>query len=90
MSAKAKGYLKKPKQHEVLVPPGKLTSKNLGPTSIELYRLMHLTSCDHAIQGWKDHWLMCPVCAQPFGLAVDYGHGIVGTYTHKSREEITH
>lgn len=84
--------VKTKKQHQIFVPVGKLTSKNLGPTPQELYSLMHLTSCDHAIQRWKPHWMMCPVCCAPFGLAIDteFGSGIVGCHIHKSRKEITH
>ena len=86
MSAKGK------KQHEIFVPIGQLTSKNLGPTSRELYELMHLTSCDHAIQRWKEHWMMCPVCGSAFSLIIDveFGSGIVSAIRHKTRKEITH
>lgn len=80
----------KKKQHEIFVKADQLTGKNLGPTARELYELMHLTTCDHAVQRWKDHWLMCPVCAQPFGLVVEHGVGIIGQHMHKSRKEITH
>ena len=77
----------KKKQHEILVPLGKLTSKNLGPTPQELFSLMHLTSCDHAIERWKDHWLVCPVCSEPQQLTYDQSGAIIGMTVHKSRKE---
>lgn len=80
----------KKKQHEIFVPPGKLTSKNLGPTPIELYELMHLTSCDHAIKRWKDHWLVCPVCNEPIQLAFDQNGVMIGMTLHKSRKDRAH
>ncbi len=79
MSAKAD---KKP-QHEILVQKKDLTTRSLSPSSEELFDLMHLTSCDHAIKRWKDHWFLCPVCSQPFAHSWDM------TYTaHKSRKDL--
>lgn len=87
---KEKTILRKAKkQHEVIVSADNLTAKNLGPTAQELYALMHLTSCDHAIKRWKDHWMICPVCAQPAELIVDPSYGIIAQTMHRSRKEIT-
>jgi len=80
----------KKKQHEIIVPIGKLTSSNLGPDPQELYALMHLTSCDHAIQRWKANWMICPVCNAPAELSIDGSGHVVGYVEHKSRKEITH
>lgn len=51
--------------YKILVQKENLTSRGSLPSSQELYDLMHLTSCEHAIQRWKDHWQFCPVCLQP-------------------------
>ncbi len=64
------------------MPADQLTAKNLGPTPMELFSLMHLTTCDLAVRSWKDHWTMCPVCCQVFSKT--------GTLTHKFREENEH
>ena len=70
-------------QHEIVVTKDKLTSRSLSPSSDELFELMHLTSCEHAIKKWKDEWLICPVCNQSFAI------GFEGAYTvHKRREDI--
>ena len=79
-SMSAKG---KKKQHEILVSKANLTTRSLSPSSEEIFDLMHLTSCDHAIQRWKAHWLLCPVCNATVMHSGD------GSYIdHKLREEI--
>lgn len=82
MSAKAKQ-----KQHEIFVKKENLTSQNLSPTSIELFEMMHLTSCEHAIKRWKEEWITCPVCSQPFQYGLD-SYGIVAMQPHKQRKDI--
>lgn len=67
-------------QHRILVPKHMLTSKGLMPSSQELFDLMHLTSCDHAINRWKKHWSFCPVCL----TTADED----GKYQHRTREEM--
>ncbi len=46
----------------VLVPKDQLTSRGILPSSQELFELMHLTTCQEAVQAWKEHWMFCPVC----------------------------
>jgi hypothetical protein len=77
MSEKAK----KP-QYEILVKKDQLTSKNLSPTPQELYDMMHLTSCEHAIKRWKEEWILCPVCSQASS------GGDADIYVHKTRKEL--
>ncbi len=48
--------------HKVFVKRDELKTIGLHPTSLELYDLMHLVSCTHAIKRWKDSWSFCPVC----------------------------
>ena len=75
------------KHHEILVAKDKLTTRSLSPSSQELFDLMHLTSCDHAIKRWRDHWMVCPVCNAPVTLVHDQSG--YGSYIgHKEREEI--
>lgn len=83
MSAK-----KAKKQHEILVQKQDLTTKSLSPTSQELFDMMHLTSCDHAIKRWKDEWILCPVCSLPYHMVVDPVHGVMPYHPHKTREEL--
>jgi len=77
---------KKP-QHEILVTKDKLTSHNLSPTSIELFELMHLTSCEHAVKRWKPEWICCPVCGEAFQYSIDSG-GVIAIQPHKPRRDI--
>lgn len=70
----------KPGDHKVFVKRENLTSIGLHPTSKELYDLMHLVSCTHAIQRWKDEWSFCPVC-----LSMVDEDGIA---RHKTRKDI--
>jgi hypothetical protein len=48
--------------HLVLVQKADLTSRGIIPSSQELFDLMHLTTCEQAIQRWKAPWMFCPVC----------------------------
>ncbi len=69
-------------QHMILVQKDKLTTRSFSPSSQELFELMHLTSCDHAIKKWRDEWMICPVCNQSFILSSE------GSYIgHKRRED---
>ena len=79
---------RKQKQHEILVNKLDLTTRSLSPTSDELFELMHLTSCDHAIKRWKEQWLLCPVCNGSVKYSVDSTYGLVGYIEHKRREDI--
>lgn len=74
----------KTEQHKILVQKDKLTSRGILPSSQELYSLMHLTTCDHANQRWKDYWQFCPVCLQPT-LEDEDGNMYV---LHKTRKDI--
>lgn len=73
---------KKP-QHQIVVKKENLTTRSLSPSSQELFELMHLTSCDHAIQRWKANWLLCPVCN---GAIINSAEG--SYVEHKTREDI--
>ena len=33
-----------------------------SPSVFELYDLMHITTCELAIDKWDDKWMFCPVC----------------------------
>jgi hypothetical protein len=85
VSAKAK----KP-QHEILIKKDDLTASNIGPAPDELFQLMHLTSCSHAMERWKADWLICPVCNAPTFPVIDETGRTVGFIEHRSRKEITH
>lgn len=39
-----------------------LTTRGLYPTSQELYDLMHIITCERAIDRWQEEWSFCPVC----------------------------
>lgn len=70
----------RPGEHKVFVKRENLKTLGLHPTSKELYDLMHLVSCDHAIMRWKEEWSFCPVC---LGMA-----GEEGWIAHKERKDI--
>lgn len=78
----------KSKQHQILVTKDKLTTRSFSPSSQELYDLMHLTSCSHAIQRWKDHWMICPVCNGVVGVEASQEFGVVSYVGHRERSEI--
>jgi hypothetical protein len=80
--------VKPKKQHEILVQKKDLTSRSFSPSSQELFDLMHLTSCDHAIKKWRDEWMICPVCNQTFVPQMDHVLGQTSYVFHKSREDI--
>ncbi len=67
-------------KHRILVPKDKLTTRGLIPSSQELFDMMHLTTCEHAMMRWRDCWMFCPVC-----LTME---GPDGEWMHKTREEI--
>lgn len=66
--------------HMILVQRRDLKAHRLSPTSEELFDLMHITSCDHAIQRWKEAWTFCPVCC-----SVPNRMGII---SHKPKKDI--
>ncbi|MES1986997.1 MAG: hypothetical protein V4440_03030, partial [Pseudomonadota bacterium] len=68
-------------KHEILVKREDLTTTGLRPSSQELYDLMHLISCEHAIKRWNIGWSFCPVCLGRIGE-----DGI--TVRHRPRKEI--
>lgn len=76
------------KQHEIIVQKAQLTTRSFSPSSQELFDLMHLTSCDHAIKKWKDHWMICPVCNGVVTTTADETYGVVSYVGHKERAEI--
>lgn len=82
------GKRKEKKQHEILVTKDNLSTRSLSPTSEELFELMHLTSCDHAIKRWKEAWLICPVCNGTVKYSIDTTYGLVNFIEHKRREDI--
>jgi len=77
-------------QHQILVTKDKLTTRSFSPSSQELFDLMHLTSCSHAIQRWKSHWMICPVCNAVVVTKADERNveGVSLYVGHKEREEI--
>lgn len=76
------------KQHQIFVEKKDLTTKSLSPTSEELFDLMHLTSCEHAVKRWKPEWILCPVCSQPYELCIDMHDGVIGLQLHKTRKDL--
>ncbi len=76
------------KQHEILVQKKDLQTKSFSPSSEELFDLMHLTSCEHAIKRWNPEWMLCPVCSQPYELCIDVYDKVVGLHMHKTRKDL--
>jgi hypothetical protein len=66
--------------HKVFVKKVDLKSKGLYPSSQELYDLMHIVTCERAVERWQEEWSFCPVC-----LARYEADGWIG---HKERKEI--
>lgn len=71
-------------KHKVFRTKEELTTKGSLPSSQEIYDLMHVTTCEHAIQRWKDYWMFCPVCLSSADITFD-GEILVD---HKERAEI--
>lgn len=78
-----RGKSSKKPQYEIVVEKKDLATRSLSPTSQELFDLMHLTSCEHAVQRWKDAWLICPVC----NGTTYYANG-AAYVEHRVREDI--
>ena len=51
-----------------------LTTTGLYPSSQELYDLMHIVTCERAIQKWQEEWSFCPVCLARYKADGDFDH----------------
>lgn len=66
--------------YKVFVKRADLKSIGLHPTSLEIYDLMHITTCELAIKRWRNTWSFCPVCL----AMIDED----GSINHKERKDI--
>lgn len=51
-------------RHKILLPRAAIKDNGMSPSNLELFDLMHITSCEIAIKAWQPDWAFCPVCLQ--------------------------
>ena len=59
---------------EVLVKRDDIETTGLYPSSLELYDLMHITTCEQAVARWQEEWSFCPVCLARYEVTGDIFH----------------